>query len=74
MVTDFSAFKEDIVKNDESQLSRIYYDKDFYLQKGLGVKSLNPIIGDLVKISGIQDSSKVLIKEKIFESKVRVDD
>jgi hypothetical protein len=68
------AFKEDILKNDEGQLVKIYYNKDYYIQKGLGVKSLNPIIGDTVKNKGLNFESKTLFKTKIFESKVRIED
>jgi DGQHR domain-containing protein len=68
------AFKEDIVKNEEGELVKIFYSKDFYIQKGLGIKSLNPIIGDYVKSNGINEVTFDLIKKKIFASNVKIDD
>jgi DGQHR domain-containing protein len=68
------AFKEDFVKNDESELVKIMYNKDYYIQKGLGIKSLNPIIGDIVKELGLNNQSRNKIQETIFASKVKIDD
>lgn len=69
-----TAFKEDFVKNDEGELVKILYNKEFYIQKGLGIKSLNPIIGDLVKEHGLNKNATVKIRETIFASKVKIDD
>jgi hypothetical protein len=62
------------VKNDESELVKIMYNKDYYIQKGLGIKSLNPIIGDIVKELGLNNQSRNKIQETIFASKVKIDD
>lgn len=67
-------FKEDFVRNDEGDLVKIYYSKDFYVQKGLGIKSLNPIIGEIVKTHGVNASALTPLKHIVFESKVRIDD
>lgn len=68
------AFKEDFIKNDEGELVKIFYDKDYYIQKGLGIKSLNPIIGDIVKNEGFNDVALEKFREAIFASKVKIDD
>ncbi|WP_315819393.1 hypothetical protein [Paraflavitalea speifideaquila] len=68
------AFKGDIVKNDEGEVVKVFYDKDYYIQKGIGIKSINPIIGDKVKQSGINDNAFQEIQKIMFESKVKIDD
>lgn len=66
-------FKEDIVKNDEGLLVKIFYSTDYYIQKGIGVKSLNPIIGMKAVEKGINDNALDEIKEVFFDSKVKIE-
>ena len=66
------AFKEDIVRNDEGEIVKIFYDKNFYIQKGLGIKSLNPLIGEIVKDHGFGPEGLALIKNVILGSKIRI--
>lgn len=68
-----SAFKEDIIMNDEGQLVKIFYRKDYYIQKGLGIKSINPIIGEIVMSRGINEKSLSELKRIITSSKVKID-
>jgi DGQHR domain-containing protein len=68
-----SAFRHDIIKNDEGNLVNILYSKDFYIQKGIGIKSINPIISDIVFQKGFSPESKEMIKDKIFTSKVKIE-
>ncbi len=68
------AFKEDFVKNEEGDLVKIFYNKDFYIQKGIGIKSLNPIIGDVVKEMGFNESAISKVKDTVFASKIKIDD
>jgi DGQHR domain-containing protein len=68
------AFKEDFIKNDEGELVKIFYNKEFYIQKGLGIKSLNPVVGDIVKDIGFNDEAIAKVRETIFASKIKIDD
>jgi len=69
-----SAFKDDFVKNDEGDLVKTQFNKDYYIQKGMGVKSINAIIGDIVLRVGINNDTSKAIHEVIFNSKVKIDD
>ncbi|KAA0990408.1 DGQHR domain-containing protein [Dyadobacter aurulentus] len=68
------AFREDIVKNDEGEIVKIFYSKDFYIQKGLGAKAINFIIGESVKEHGLNEKAEESIQKIIFDSKVKIDD
>jgi len=66
------AFKEDIVKNDDGEIVKVFYDKNYYIQKGLGIKSLNPLIGDIVRDNGFDKEAVGLIRNVILGSKIRI--
>lgn len=44
-----SCFVEEILKNDDNELVKIQYSKNYYIQQTLGVKALNIIYSDCVK-------------------------
>ncbi|RZJ47892.1 MAG: DGQHR domain-containing protein, partial [Chryseobacterium sp.] len=67
------AFKQDIIKNDEGDLVNILYSKDYYVQKGIGVKSLNAIISQEVSKNGFGLETQENIKKIIFNSKVKIE-
>lgn len=67
------AFKKDFITDDEGAAVIIQYSKDHYLQKGIGIHSLNPIIGDIVLALGFEES-KAEINKIISESKVTTND
>ena len=66
------AFKEDIVRNEDGEIVKVFYDKNYYIQKGLGIKSLNPLIGDVVKDFGFDGDAIQLIRNIILGSKIRI--
>ncbi|MCZ4245466.1 DGQHR domain-containing protein [Pedobacter punctiformis] len=67
------AFKEDIVRSEEGEIVKVYYNKNYYIQKGLGIKSINPLIGDVVRDQGMNQASIDLLKNIILGSKVRIE-
>ena len=68
------AFKNDLVMGEDNELVKILYSKNYLIQKGLGVKSLNPIIGKSVSTHGLNNSAVEEIKKIIFESNVKIED
>lgn len=68
-----TAFNQDFIKNDEGDLVGILYSKEYYVQKGIGVKSLNTIISQEVLKTGFNIYTEENIKQIIFSSKVKIE-
>ncbi|SKB40657.1 DGQHR domain-containing protein [Sphingobacterium nematocida] len=68
-----ATFKRDFVTNDEGDIVPIYYSKEYYIQKGIGIHAINPIIGDICNEYGFNDAERNISKA-INESKITTDD
>lgn len=68
-----NCFTNEIVKNDDNELVRIYYSKNFYIQQTIGVKALNVLYGDCVKahsfgLKAFNEFKKLIDKSKVTSS------
>lgn len=65
-----SCFSEEILKNDDNELVRVQYSKDYYIQQTLGVKALNGIYSDCVKKHSFGDKALKEFSEIIEKSNI----
>ena len=69
-----NCFKEDYAIDNEGELVRTNFDNSYYIQRTLGSKTLNVILGEVVKNHGMKDRSLIMFKELIFKSQLKSDD
>ncbi|MGZ4055304.1 MAG: DGQHR domain-containing protein [Bacteroidia bacterium] len=69
-----SCFKKLVVKDENNELVDIFYSKEYYIQHTLGVKAINVILGDSLKLLDTGKVSTEDFKKIIFNSKVSVRD
>lgn len=67
-------FKNEIVKNDDNELVRIYYSKNYYIQQTIGVKALNVLYGEFVKEYSFGSKAYKEFKKMIESSNVSTSD
>jgi len=69
-----NCFKEDYAIDNEGELVRTNFDNSYYIQRTLGSKTLNVILGEIVKTEGMNNRSLINFKNMIFESQLKSDD
>ncbi len=65
-----SCFLEEILKNDDNELVKVQYSKNYYIQQTLGVKALNIIYSECIKKYSFGSKAFEEFKKIISESKV----
>lgn len=69
-----SCFTEEILKNDDNELVKVQYSKNYYIQQTLGVKALNIIYSDCIKKHSFGQKAFNEFDKIISESKVTSSD
>lgn len=69
-----NCFTNEIVKNDDNELERIYYSKNYYIQQTLGVKALNVLYGDCIKEYSYSNKAFEEFKKIVENSNVTIFD
>lgn len=65
-----NCFKEELLKNDDNELVKVQYSKNYYIQQTLGVKALNIIYSDCVKKHSFGEKAFEEFSEIISQSNV----
>ena len=69
-----NCFTEEIVKNDDNELVKIFYSKNYYIQQTMGVKALNIIYSECIKKYSFGDKAYNEFNKIVQESTVTVSD
>lgn len=68
-----SAFTENYLINSYGESVLTYYDSKYYLQKGIGTKSINNFIGEILDVNSIENSF-IKIENHITNSPIKSED
>lgn len=60
--------------DEEQHLCETRYNKNCYIQKTLGVKSINGIFGEIVRVNGFDENALDLFEDLITSSRLKSDD
>lgn len=69
-----NCFSKQILKNDENELVKVNYSKNYYIQQTLGVKALNVIYSDCIKKHSFGKEATNEFEKIIMESKINSSD
>lgn len=67
-------FKEDLIIDDDENPVQKFYHENYYIQRTLGVKTLNVILGEIVKETGLSSNAQKEFKTIINDSRIKEED
>lgn len=69
-----ACFSENYVVDNEGELVKTFFDGNYYLQRTFGSKTINVILGEIVKEHGLNKNSLKVFNEIILKSRLKSED